>query len=171
MSPRTQIIVLAISLTAPNVTPRPLAAQTPAFATGEHQVVVNGVRLWYRVAGTSAPPVLFLHGGPGYNSYSFAQLEGPLLEKNLRMIYLDQRGSGRSSLVAEDAKITFAKHVDDIESLRLYFRLERISLLGHYWGAAPAAGCSPRRPGATRRRATLRAWRPSAACRTRAPLP
>src|SRR6185437_11360454 len=65
------------------------AQSTGALRTGEHDVVVNGVRLWYRVAGTSkagTPPVLFLHGGPGYNSYSFAALEGPLLEKSLRMI-------------------------------------------------------------------------------------
>ena len=47
---------------------------SPALATGEHDVVVNGVRLWYRVAGAATPgtpPVLFLHGGPGYNSYTF----------------------------------------------------------------------------------------------------
>ncbi len=56
-------------------------------------------RLWYRVAGNQTsplPPVVFLHGGRGYNSYSFSMLEGPRLEGALRMVYFDQRGSGHS---------------------------------------------------------------------------
>src|SRR5438309_471945 len=85
-------LVLSLGATIARTQPVP-----PALQTGEHEVVLNGVRLWYRIAGTptsNTQPVLFLHGGPGYNSYSFAQIEGPLVEKSLRMIYLDQRGSG-----------------------------------------------------------------------------
>lgn len=41
-------------------------------------------------------PVVYLHGGPGQGSQSFAKFAGPELEKGLRMVYLDQRGSGRS---------------------------------------------------------------------------
>jgi proline iminopeptidase len=69
---------------------------------GAHDVVLGGVRLWYCVAGhgpARTPPVLFLHGGPGYNSFSFAALAGPRLERGLRVIYLDQRGSGPRSPV------------------------------------------------------------------------
>ncbi len=52
--------------------------------------------LYVEVVGRSdAPTVLFLHGGPGYNSFSFRDLAGDDLEA-LRMIYADQRGSGRS---------------------------------------------------------------------------
>src|SRR6266568_3652802 len=72
---------------------------TPGLRDGPHNVVINGVRLWYRVAGASAagvPPVVFLHGGPGQGSYHFAALAGPYLERSLRLVYFDQRGSGRS---------------------------------------------------------------------------
>ncbi len=74
------------------------APPAPTLTPGEHEQVLNGVRLHYRVAGEGAPgqpPVLFLHGGPGYNSYSFSKLAGVRLEKHARMVYLDQRGCGR----------------------------------------------------------------------------
>ena len=144
MPRRKPFPVLALLLAASGVaSPRPLTAQAdtaPALATGEHQVVVNGVRLWYRVAGTSAsstPPVLFLHGGPGYNSYSFAQLEGPLLEKKLRMIYLDQRGSGRSERPwTRDYKMQTL--VEDIEQLRQMLGVHKLSIVGHSFGGTLA---------------------------------
>jgi proline iminopeptidase len=87
---------------------------------GIHEATVNGVRLWYRVAGnrrSSLPPLVFLHGGPGYNSYSFAALEGPRLEKDLRVVYLDQRGSGYSERPAS-RDYAMATLVNDVEGLR-----------------------------------------------------
>jgi proline iminopeptidase len=117
--------------------------------SGPHEVVLNGVRLWYRVAGTGAPqtpPVLFLHGGPGYNSYSFAQLEGPLLEKSLRMVYLDQRGSGNSERPwTRDYKIQTL--VEDIESLRRTLGVDRLAIIGHSIGRVLALEYVPRIPG------------------------
>lgn len=114
----------------------PLQAQSSALRTGDHDVVLNGVRLWYRVAGTTkagTPPVLFLHGGPGYNSYSFAALEGPLLEKSLRMIYLDQRGSGRSERpVDRDYKMQTL--VADIEALRKSLGVAKLAIIAHSFG-------------------------------------
>jgi proline iminopeptidase len=112
------------------------AASSAALATGEHDVVVNGVRLWYRVAGAAAPgapPVVFLHGGPGYNSYSFAQIEGPLLEKQLRMIYLDQRGSGRSERPwTRDYRMSTL--VEDVDALRRSLGVNQLALIGHSFG-------------------------------------
>jgi proline iminopeptidase len=123
--------------------PRPSRAQGPSsspLATGEHDVVVNGVRLWYRVAGNGSPktpPVLFLHGGPGYNSYSFARIEGPFLEKQLRMIYLDQRGSGRSERPwTRDYKM--ATLVEDIDALRRSLGVNQIAVIGHSFGGTLA---------------------------------
>src|SRR5438270_3038605 len=110
------------------------------FQPGEHDVVLNGVRLWYRIAGTptsNTPPVLFLHGGPGYNSYSFAHIEGPLLEKTVRMIYLDQRGSGRSERPwTRDYKMQTL--VADIEALRRSLGVPRLAVIGHSFGGTLA---------------------------------
>lgn len=115
-----------------------------AMQPGEHQAVVNGVRLWYKVAGPavtrSAPgtsPLLFLHGGPGYNSYSFEAQAGKALEGRLRMIYLDQRGSGRSERPWTGA-YSMSAMVEDIEALRQQLGVPKLALMGHSFGGALA---------------------------------
>jgi proline iminopeptidase len=55
---------------------------------------INGTSLFVSVKG-SGEPLLIIHGGPGLNhSYFLPFLQG--LEKNLRVIYYDQRACGRS---------------------------------------------------------------------------
>ena len=108
------------------------------LATGAHETTVNDVRLWYRVAGpASGTPVVFLHGGPGQGSQTFAKFAGPALGKSLRMVYLDQRGSGRSGR-PEDGAYAVALMVDDLERLRRAWGAERISLIGHSFGTVLA---------------------------------
>ena len=111
-----------------------------ALALGEHNVVLNGVRLWYEVAGEKRPgdaPLIYLHGGPGYNSYSFKQTIGPRLERHALVIYLDQRGCGHSERPwTKDYAITTL--VEDVEALRKNLGLPKISLMGHSFGATIA---------------------------------
>jgi proline iminopeptidase len=126
----------------------PRAGTEPPLATGEHQRVVNGVRLYYRVAGdapAARAPVLFLHGGPGYNSYSFARLMGPRLEKSRRMVYLDQRGCGRSERPWEGG-YSLDVLVADLEALRQELGVERWVLLGHSFGGTLALEYAVRYP-------------------------
>lgn len=107
-----------------------------ALHEGSHDLVVNGIRLWYRVAGTSAPntpPVIYLHGGPGGTSHDFATLAGPRLEPSLRMVYLDQRGSGRSER-PWDNTYSLDLLVEDVEGLRRILGVPQIALMGHSFG-------------------------------------
>jgi proline iminopeptidase len=121
--------------------PRLLAQSTsstdaPGLRDGPHQAVINDVRLWYRVAGRAAPgvpPVVFLHGGPGQGSYHFAALVGPHLERSLRMVYFDQRGSGNSER-PWTAEYAMATLVQDIEGLRRELGVPQIALIGHSFG-------------------------------------
>ena len=116
----------------------PAKAQIAPLATGEHQVIINGVRLWYRVAGTgSGPPLVFLHGGPGQGSQTFARFAGPALEARNRMIYLDQRGSGRSEKHWKK-EYSLPLMVDDLEQLRRAWGVERMALVGHSFGTVLA---------------------------------
>lgn len=115
---------------------QPSIRQSPNLAPGDHNVVINGVRLWYRVAGKGASgiaPVVFLHGGPGYNSASFSVTAGPMLERSLQMVYLDQRGAGHSER-PWDNQYSIPMLVDDVEGLRQTLGVERISLVGHSFG-------------------------------------
>jgi proline iminopeptidase len=120
---------------------RAAAPLNPALLSGEHQTVANGIRLWYKVAGQAAAPaaapLLFLHGGPGYNSYSFEAQAGKALEGRLRMIYLDQRGSGRSERPWTGV-YTIAAMVEDIEALRQQLGVPKLALMGHSFGGALA---------------------------------
>jgi proline iminopeptidase len=128
--------------------PGPRAGARAPLATGEHERVVNGVRLYYRVAGEAPAwraPVLFLHGGPGHNSYSFARLMGPRLEKSRRMVYLDQRGCGRSER-PWDGRYSLEVLVADLEALRQELGVERWALLGHSFGGTLALEYAARYP-------------------------
>jgi proline iminopeptidase len=113
-------------------------AVNAAMQPGEHQAVVNDVRLWYKVAGQAGgAPLLFLHGGPGYNSYSFEAQAGKALESRLQMIYLDQRGSGRSERPWTGA-YSIPAMVEDIEALRKQLGVDKLALMGHSFGGALA---------------------------------
>jgi proline iminopeptidase len=114
----------------------PASAQVGARA-GEHTAVINGARLWYRVAGSGSVPVVFLPGGPGRNSYDFAAVQGPRLERRLKMVYFDPRGTGRSERPAS-GDYAIATMVEDIEGLRRELGAPRIALIGHSFGALMA---------------------------------
>jgi proline iminopeptidase len=107
-----------------------------ALRAGTHEVTLNGVRHFYRVGGTApagTPPVVFLHGGPGQGSEHFDALAGPYLERDLRIVYFDQRGSGHSERPASrDYALTTL--VEDIEALRRSLGVPKLALIGHSFG-------------------------------------
>ena len=112
------------------------AAAPPGAATGEHRVrTSDGVQLWYRVAGVGeGVPVLFLHGGPGEGSQVMQALGGPALEKKVRMVYLDQRGSGQSERPKDDKFYSLAFLESDVDLIRRELGVEKIVLLAHSAG-------------------------------------
>lgn len=127
---------------------RTLAVGQATLMSGEHREELNGVKLWYRVAGTGkqgTAPLLFLHGGPGYNSYSFERTIGIHLEKYVQMVYLDERGSGRSERPA-NANYTMTTLVSDVEALRRSLGVPKLSIMGHSFGGTIALEYAARYP-------------------------
>ncbi len=115
---------------------------------GPHELVVDSTTLWYRVGGVAAtevPPVVFLHGGPGQGSEHFDALAGPFLERTLRMVYFDQRGSGRSGKPAS-GDYGIPTLVADVEALRQALGVPRITVMGHSFGAVLALEYAARYP-------------------------
>jgi proline iminopeptidase len=96
----------------------------------------DGVRLSYRSIG-KGPPVVVIHDGPGFEKSLMYGGFDPLAS-DLRIIYYDQRGCGRSQALSPVIPSTVEANVDDLEALRRYLHLPSMSLAGHGWGAVLA---------------------------------
>lgn len=98
----------------------------------------SGVLLYYRAVGEGRDTVVVLHGGPGFNMEYFAADLAPMAERHA-LIFYDQRGTGGSTLVRDSAALDAQRFVEDLDFVRDHFGLERMTILGHSWGAGLAA--------------------------------
>ena len=98
----------------------------------------KGVKLYYRLVGRGSEPVVLIHGGPGFTSDYLADDLTTMARKHSLLVY-DQRGIGRSTLVSDSTALAAQRYVEDLEAIRKHLGLARLTLLGHSWGAAPAA--------------------------------
>ncbi|WP_210530489.1 prolyl aminopeptidase [Rubellimicrobium arenae] len=104
---------------------------------GFHLEVGDGHRIWVQPWGHPAgAPVLFLHGGPGSGCNPGQRtLFDP---SRHRVIFVDQRGAGRS-LPSRARHANTTQHLlMDLERVREHLGLERWLLVGGSWGATLA---------------------------------
>ncbi len=92
----------------------------------------HGVLIYYKAVGRGAP-LMIVHGGPGASHDYFLPHLLPLMRTS-RLIFIDERGSGRSSKLEDAKQYTVANMVEDVETVRQSLGLGRISLLGHSYG-------------------------------------
>src|ERR1700722_20179646 len=119
--------------TSPKPAAEPVASVYPAH---EGFVDANGVMIYYYPLGRGKP-LLILHGGPGASHDYFLPYLLPLARHN-QLVFIDERGSGRSEKLEDASKYTVENMVDDVEALRRGLNLGKISLLGHSYGGALA---------------------------------
>lgn len=81
-------------------------------------------------------PVIFLHGGPGSNCKDKFKLN--FNPKTQRVIFFDQRGSGKSLPKGELRNNESLKMVEDIEKIIEDFKLPSVVLTGGSWGSCLA---------------------------------
>jgi proline iminopeptidase len=79
------------------------------------------------------PALIVLHGGPGSDHNDFLPFLRPLARRN-QLIFIDERGSGRSERLQDPKKYTLDAMVSDLRCLRKAFGLKRFALLGHSFG-------------------------------------
>ncbi|MGY0694422.1 alpha/beta fold hydrolase [Virgibacillus sp. FSP13] len=111
-------------------------------------ITSDGVRLYVEKSG-QGDPCIYLHGGPGYWSKSFQYFSENLLEDALEMIYLDQRGCGRSEL-ARGKNYSLARLIDDIEEVRKDLGIEAWYVMGHSFGGILAVNYAHTYPSRTK---------------------
>lgn len=108
---------------------------TAHLKMGDQTILTSDtIKLSVKVAG-KGPVCIYLHGGPGQDFLSFEKMGGSNLESCLTMVYVDQRGSGRS----QNAKnYSLDRIVQDVEELRLKLGVEKVYLLSHSFGGVLA---------------------------------
>jgi proline iminopeptidase len=114
------------------------AAQTAPAVYPQQQgfIDAHGVLIYYVEFGTGSPLVV-LHGGPGASHDYFLPYLLPLARTH-RLIFIDERGSGRSQRLQDASLYTVEADVEDIEAVRVALHLGKISLLGHSCGGVLA---------------------------------
>lgn len=102
--------------------------------------------LYSRAFGnTKDTPILFLHGGPGYNCAGFEVSTAQELANNgFYVIVYDRRGEGRST--DANAKFTFQETFDDINTILKNYNLKKVNLIGHSFGGIVATLYAEKNP-------------------------
>jgi proline iminopeptidase len=102
-----------------------------------HLKVSDIHEIYYEACGNKeGRPVFMLHGGPGGSS-------SPDMRRfcdpdKFHIILHDQRGAGKSKPLGEIKDNTTQLLIEDIEKLRLHFKLDKIILFGGSWGTTLA---------------------------------
>lgn len=123
-------LLLLLSLTAAH-------AQTPAvYPLQDGFVDSHGVLIYYQTLGQGAP-LMIVHGGPGASHDYFLPYLLPLARHH-KLIFIDERGSGKSEKLEDPSGYTVENMVEDTEAVREGLKLGRISLLGHSYGGVLA---------------------------------
>lgn len=99
-------------------------------------VDANGVMIYYEEFG-NGEPLMVVHGGPGASHDYFLPYLVPLARHN-RLIFIDERGSGRSQILEDSTQYTVENMVEDVEAVRKGLGLGKMSLLGHSYGGVLA---------------------------------
>lgn len=99
-------------------------------------VDANGVFIYYESIGRGAPLVV-VHGGPG-GSHDYLVPYLLPLARHHRVVFIDERGSGKSGKLEDPSGYTVENMVADVEAVRRALGLGRIDLLGHSYGGVLA---------------------------------
>jgi pimeloyl-ACP methyl ester carboxylesterase len=93
----------------------------------------DGYTMFVEPVGDDGLPLIALHGGPGLDHTHLRPWLDPLGEE-FRVLYVDERGQGRSQRV-DPATLTLEVFGRDVDLLAQALELDRFALLGHSFGA------------------------------------
>jgi len=95
--------------------------------------LADGYSLFVEDLGGNGLPLVVLHGGPGLDHTHLRPWLDPLGD-DFRVIYVDERGQGRSERV-DPATLSLDVFARDVDLLAEALELTRFALLGHSFGA------------------------------------
>ncbi len=119
------------------------------------RIAVGDTRLFFDVDGPQLvpdgpwmrerPTVVLLHPGPGFDHLLFKIQLGPWLAERAQVVYVDQRGGGRSD-AADPTELRLERWADDVRELCDALTIERPVVLGMGHGAVVALDYAARHP-------------------------
>ena len=99
-----------------------------ALASGDHELIIDGSALRYRVTGSG--PLLLLHPpGWGIGAVPYAATLSPF-EKQFTVLYLWPRGAAGVSR-SNGSDLNVGEFVEDLERIRLHLGVDSFALAGH----------------------------------------
>jgi proline iminopeptidase len=126
-----------------------LPLHTGAQESRQGFVSLDDAQLFYEVVGDGPEPIVVVHGGPGLD-HAYLRPGLDVLAGPGTLIYYDQRGVGRSVVDLVPGAVNLDRFVHDIDALREALGHERITVLGHSFGALIAIDYARRYPQRTR---------------------
>lgn len=119
------------------------------------RVSIGDVRLFFDVEGpklvpagswmVERPTLLLLHPGPGFDHTVYKVQAGEVLGDFAQVVYLDQRGHGRSDRTPLE-ELTLERWADDVRAFCDALSIEKPVVMGHGFGAMVAAMYGARHP-------------------------
>lgn len=127
--------------------------RTPPFRTSAGEVLpgsiaelgyrhLGGIDQWVMIRGVSVdnPPLIHLHGGPGFSETRLFRHFNSPLEEHFTVVYWDQRGAGKSFARNIGASsMTVEQFIADLDELVdqvcTRVRQDRVTIFGHSWGS------------------------------------
>jgi proline iminopeptidase len=141
MLPRRSFATLAVFFLLTVLACTRAGAESVAHAPeveGHWATTEDGVKIWYEVEGDrDGVPIVLVAGGPGspHNTFHLTHRRlatlGPL-------VYLDNRGRGRSRPGKGERPYTLDKDVADVEAVRRALKAEQVVVFGRSYGGMVA---------------------------------
>jgi len=101
-------------------------AESSGFATA------NGHKLYYATLGRGMP-VIFMHGGLGFDHQYFRPFVDPLADA-AQVVYYDHLGHGKSDRPTDFSEITLERLSSDCDALATALGFDKFVLVGHSYG-------------------------------------
>lgn len=99
----------------------------------EGTLAVPGGSVWYKAVGEGErPPLLVVHGGPGFTHNYLRPLEA--LADERQVIFWDQLGCGRSETPHDESLWTLERSLAEVDAVREQLGLDHHHLFGNSWG-------------------------------------
>lgn len=104
---------------------------------GQGLLDLNGKQLYYRHAGNSGPPIIFIHGLGGSSEIYTSLIASLDLQKSHSLHLLDLEGHGLSPTKATSV-VSIESYANDFAALASHFKIEGATVIGHSMGCLVA---------------------------------